>query len=770
MAKKVAKRELTEEEKEEKREALAKSRKKKKDDTSVDNYRNRLIHAFGERVVQKLDKDGAVAGLYSESQDQEELFLRAFDRLRNQHFIPRHRVVSIGLRTVLKDIPLQNDILCKMNELVEYFSKLRVYASLFSNFVVTSCLNSATPLPEIGTMFFRDCFGAFCYPTKQNPLSAYMARFTNLTGIQAFPSTGPINEIKNDQAAKLWTATKTRMEVHYRSRIMAISNWVLRCLIRPYHADITDKTFSAKIHKLVVFIDKGTSGDDVEEKLEELGFDVPDYVDAVKTFAERAKKQTTVTSQIQHWYDLQHEYVDEHRRRFELLVRIAKEMYPGKDKASKTSRSTYLKSRVVGKAPPKILAPLPFAAPKAAFIRIDKSTMKALFPTLNVQMGPWGYSAFLSPYSKRANIRCLRNSTWGRSERGMMDAIGNPDVTKCPWLVAPTFETDGHQIKLCLMTSDATNSGAPGVKYLDEAGYKLRTKNVPLQTIFDTGRGVYNDTGIVYGDRDTISDVYIGGIDPGIIKPINCIFGTGDAWSDTRGALTHDEAFEYVVVNEEDIKKMYNTGQNSHNEAVIRSNTPYGRALKTMWKYRKRSSRLQDIVAYCRTWSSVEDSYWEEILRKVRKVRRFERFRNIQTQVQTIRKKITSHLQGRMGFIVFGNGSFKAKRGHISVPRKKIVRALAYDCAVVIGDESGSSKYSPLCGHELVNLDDGEGRRIRVCPIPLCCSDTFDRDDGGVVGIMKKILARFGAGVRRRRADQDDGYITEEESSDIEEW
>ncbi|KAG5188946.1 hypothetical protein JKP88DRAFT_287031 [Tribonema minus] len=771
MPKKRPKRELTATEIEERRKDVADKRKKKKEDTSVSNYRNRLIHAFGERVVQKLDKDGVVQGLYSESQDQEELFLRAFDRMRNKHFVPRHRVVSIGLRTVLKDTALKYDILCKMNELVEYFSKVRVYASLFSNFVVISCLDSTTPLPQIDSAFSRDCFGVFCYPTRQNPLSEYMERFTSLTGLPAFPAPPFTKEVKNDQATKLWTATKTRMEVHYQSRVKGISNWVLRSLIRPHHTDITDKAFSAKIHKLVTFIDTCASSEGVDAKLEELGFDKPPYVDAVKTFAERAKKQTTVTNQIQHWYDLQKEYVDEPRRRFELMVRIAIKMYPGKDKPNKTARSTYLKAQLIGKAPPKILAPLPMASPKAAFIRIDKSTMKALFPSLDIQMGPWGYSAFLDPYSKLANIRCLRNSTWGRSKRGMMAATGNQDMTECPWLVAPTFETDGHQMKLCLLTSDATNGGAPGVRYLNDAGYKLRTKNVPLQTILDLGRGVYNDTGIIYGRREAVDDVYIGGIDPGIIKPINCIYGTGAAWRDMKGALTHDTAFEYVVVTEDDIKQMYNRGRSSHNEAVMRSRTPYGQALKTLWKYRKKSSRLQDIIAYCRTWRSVESLYWAEILKKVRKVRRFERFRNIQTQVQNIRKKITTHLQGRRGLLVFGNGSFKAKKGHISVPRKQIVRALAIECAVVMGDEYGSSKYSPLCEHELVNLDNGEGRRPRVCSIPLCRTDTFDRDDGGVGGIVKTFLSRFGAGsCRRRRVEQDDGYSTEEESSDVELW
>ena len=180
-------------------------------------------------------------------------------------------------------------------------------------------------------------------------------------------------------------------------------------------------------------------------------------------------------------------------------------------------------------------------------------------------------------------------------------------------------------------------------------------------------------------------------------------------------------------------------------------------------------------MGYCRTWKDIEEAYWSEILLKVRKVRRFERFRAVQAQVQRIKKKILRGFQrddemavGREGettttapeeggrVVVFGNGSFKAKKGHIAVPRKQVIRACACDCCVVIADEGGSSKYCPGCGEELVNLNDGDGRRIRVCENPRCGLDTFDRDDGGVAGIMKKFLARFAVrGLRTRRVRHD---------------
>ncbi|KAG5184074.1 hypothetical protein JKP88DRAFT_315688 [Tribonema minus] len=745
---------------------IAAARKQRKNDTTVDNCRNRLLKAFGRRAVQKTTGDNAE--LYSESQDREELFLRAFERQRGKELDVRYRVVTIGLKAVVADVREKADILDKLSELTSYFSRLRVYASLFSQFVITQSLNAqGQVMRTIDAAFFRSCFDAFCYPSQSNPLSQQFSQFKSLTGIGSLQAPPNTKEIKNDQAKKLWTATMTRMKEHYQKRVKAIANWVFRDVIRPHHSDMADKIFSGKVQQLIAFMSRGpSSAADVVAALIGLGFDDIIYRLDIITFCERARAVDGVTEQIRHWFNLQREYIDEPRRRFEMVIRAANTLHPGKQ--GKQGRKKFIDTNFTRKAPPKIVAPLPYANPRAVFIRIDKSTMKGLFPSLNIEMGPWGYRSFLSPYNKKANIRCLRCSTRGSSERSMMEAIANPDVTECPWMVAPTFETDGHQIKLSLMTSHGTNPGPPGLRYLHEAGYKLRTKNEGIMDVVGRGRGVYNDHGIIFGeDRTVLDDAMLGGVDPGVCKPLCNIYALGADW-DPTAALQHRPAFNYVVVTEEEVKKLSGRKKTAHQEAVVRAQQPkYASALRTVWRYRKRTSDVSELVRYCIAWKRVEHGYWAEKLRKVRKVKAFERFRALQSQAQHIKKVVFSGFQGAdKRLIVFGNGSFKAKKGHVSVPRKMIIRACACECSVVMGDERGSSKYCP-CGQELVNLNrEKSGKRIRVCNNTLCPLTTFDRDDGGVAGIMKTFFARF---TRRRRRQADTAYDTDDESSDEEE-
>ena len=61
----------------------------------------------------------------------------------------------------------------------------------------------------------------------------------------------------------------------------------------------------------------------------------------------------------------------------------------------------------------------------------------------------------------------------------------------------------------------------------------------------------------------------------------------------------------------------------------------------------------------------------------------------------------------------FGDGSFGAQRGHASVPRKDLVRALARRGLTVMLDEFRTSARCPGCGSEM--KDDDKGHRIRQC-------------------------------------------------------
>ncbi|KAG5181812.1 hypothetical protein JKP88DRAFT_349099 [Tribonema minus] len=132
--------------------------------------------------------------------------------------------------------------------------------------------------------------------------------------------------------------------------------------------------------------------------------------------------------------------------------------------------------------PPKLTATLPRFKPQPAFIRIDRFGMGELFPDLAARMagrGPWWYAEFMQPWAKAANITTMRQRTnhYARSERGVMRAIeraGQPGYRiLAPWLVDRTFMTDGHQLKLLLVTSHDSHQGPHGLTELPRRGYQL---------------------------------------------------------------------------------------------------------------------------------------------------------------------------------------------------------------------------------------------------------------------------------------------------------
>jgi hypothetical protein len=103
--------------------------------------------------------------------------------------------------------------------------------------------------------------------------------------------------------------------------------------------------------------------------------------------------------------------------------------------------------------------------------------MGALFPELRHEMRRLGicwYRAFMKPEARKAHITTMqrRPNHYARSEKGVMKAIRY--APKSPLLVAASFETDGYQLKLLLVTSALSHPGPHGLTKLPLRGYQVR--------------------------------------------------------------------------------------------------------------------------------------------------------------------------------------------------------------------------------------------------------------------------------------------------------
>lgn len=205
--------------------------------TVVDNSRKRLVHAFG-RWVPKL---------YSEPQDREEPFLRAFEHLGGEE-LDVFDVLTVGIRAVLADI------------------RENAEASL---------------------LLCRSCVDELCYPVTLIPITEHFSKFTTLLGIYSFP-TPTRTEAINHTADKLWTANMTRMRDHYLKCIKPIAD---RVFMTPRRVNTADCVLSG-------LMSQGPSYVEDAVLMRGVGFENDCYGLDIFTFCDSAREVKGVTEQL----------------------------------------------------------------------------------------------------------------------------------------------------------------------------------------------------------------------------------------------------------------------------------------------------------------------------------------------------------------------------------------------------------------------------------------------------------------------------------------
>ena len=127
----------------------------------------------------------------------------------------------------------------------------------------------------------------------------------------------------------------------------------------------------------------------------------------------------------------------------------------------------------------------------------------------------------------------------------------------------------------------------------------------------------------------------------------------------------------------------------------------YEHAVSSLMTVQRKTGRLVKFMEYCSEWSQQRAAIHAEVLTEDRRVLRFERFRAVQATIERITRSI-SPLKDRdkKKIIFFEDGSFQAKKGAASAPRKKIVKVLSCRAVVGMTPAAYSSCTCPECRHE----------------------------------------------------------------------
>jgi hypothetical protein len=343
-----------------------------------------------------------------------------------------------------------------------------------------------------------------------------------------------------------------------------------------------------------------------------------------------------------------------------------------------------------------------------------------------------------------------------------------PCPSQSPWMVGPSFETDGKQIRLNLLTTALDHPGAPGLSQLQDAGYNVSFADTTLEEVLARGDGVYNLRHVhTAAGLQGFDGVTVTPVDPGQVCVVEGAHIPGEAWRLDNAADVMFGDYRRVTFSGEEWQTKTLTRKSREAETYRRAGTPYGEATERLRGERKKTCDRATFVDYCKAWHGACGAVWGEVLTPCRRGHRFLRFRAIQRTVEEIAEEAAPIKGGREKYgkrvVMFEDGSWKPKRGCAAAPLKKIVRAVCQRAPVIMIPCAWSTQTCLGCGRA-----NGEGTsyRTRLCTTSPGCSlhphtpsIEYDRDLGarGNIGMRGVYVV---AGVWSARRDwRPTGYI-----------
>jgi hypothetical protein len=343
---------------------------------------------------------------------------------------------------------------------------------------------------------------------------------------------------------------------------------------------------------------------------------------------------------------------------------------------------------------------------------------------------------------------------------GFMELFQN-DGLKAPWVVAESFLTDGIQVKLQLKTLAICHQEPENLSKLARSGYKLGKEKHELSNVLRR-RGVYSSSNIYISEADEIfgsdeekkeerrqeknddieavpeymlssqlSNLIVGGLDPGQVKVLVMVHaklgkivsgdfglgivdegdgggGYGGGGGSRMDRLDQFLANNFIVDGKQYQKDVLGDVNKKAEEKRRQVNAAYAHALDEIRFCRKRTSRLEAFIEYCRVWNINNRELGKEVLHIVRSHHRFKRFSATQSAID----KISDEISSRVDVLFFGAASFRPQKGQAAAPRKKLVRSIACRMPVFMQCEHGSSCTCLVCGGRMEEVP-GEYRILR---------------------------------------------------------
>ena len=584
----------------------------------------------------------------------------------------------------------------------------RRITSLLSNYILSRRIDQGLDLPEINKKFYDQVWSSL--NKKENEWSSLCSEFLQVCGFQP-------EDFPPDVKARTKESVTNEMSTVAKTMITGMFESKLRSYVKVHlynHSDLYSSLDDKEKERDVNLIVK---------KILQPEFMSQEYLNIdggygsiiqslrsmmVKAYEESVTTEKPLSSVIK---TKPHLFLNllcfinrdaELRSNEYMMVRDEACSIFGEDE--KENIQGYVRDRGLSKRV-KVSSLLPIFDLQPAFVYYSDSVVKSEFP---------GYDIY-SFMSESFQFESIQKNMKGYSPYG--------------------FRTNGVELQVSFMALESERSYPSGTKDLDKAGYKITTPSVDVlhqkRGLFKMYQSKVDAKKIRRGDVDKIK---IKSIDPGCSSVISVREISLEKCSDPRNIIESSSSWD--VLGTEYSETSGRTSGQVREKRRRRRCPAYRRALRMFENVRKKTSFTNSIIEYCKVVASTLKDLYREKNRKDRRVFRMYKSRRTRSTIDKLSNRIcfdrkeNTERKGLKTLILFGNGSFKAKKGHASCPRKVLVRSLASRSLVGMLDEYRTSKRCPGgCGGD---MEDTSDNRIRQCATDLCespCRLSSEDDD-----------------------------------------
>jgi len=655
--------------------------------------------------------------------------------------------ICLDLDRTLKHSSIRKYVSEKLEKMARYTGTFRYLCGLFSNYVVIRRLEQDLDPPEIKKVFYDRCWAAINLKIKgaekTNDLSGLLDEFLQETGLDSstFPPTVPCR-LQETVTREMEISAKNSVILHLESKIKGFLRFRLsnnseiefNSLPKQDQISLQKKLLEACLDR---DFDPENYTMDAASTL---------YVDQVRSCLSRAFETDRDKPLLALVKTRPHLFLNlistisavaEEASESSVNLRNEANARFGEDKSE--GKKSFWESETISRGlvdRPKICTALPIWKLAPCFPYYSTSVVSSVFRKEGFDFS--SVSRFMTDHFDLERVKRKGYRPSG-------------------------FRSDGYQVQVTFMALESQKPLVPGTKNLVKSGYQIPKKIVRLNDhsqsrgLFVLSQGRMDPRKIPSQD---VKNYSLTVVDPGcssVVSVRSCLLEDCGSVRDVvdKSCSWEMKGTEY---SERSGRKMLET-----REKKRRSNYQYGRCFPKFSEVRRKTCSRTSFVKYCRVVAETFSVMTGEKMKRARKRSRFHSSRLVQKTVDSLASRIArgdSSLPDpeRKNIVLFGNGCFGAKRGHASVPRKKLVRAISSLTNVGMLDEFRTSKKCPGgCGGDMIDVPGGQ--RVRQCttvsvgvenPCPLFSEDggafLCDRDRSATLNFC---LAGYGGLVHK---------------------